>query len=58
MEYKVKSYTVNNKVNSYADKSNNIHPKDVHEKPSIVYGMITTKEAARYVPVTQSVILR
>ena len=60
LEYKVKNYNVNNKIsenmlkNISADKSNNIYPKDTHKKPSIVYGMITAREFARYVPVTQN----
>ena len=62
--YKVKNHNVENKVsehifkNIFEDKRNNISSKDAQEKPSIVYGMIATKEAARCVPVTQSVIQR
>ena len=62
MEYKVKNYNVNNKMREHMlmniSKSNNIYPKDTHEKPSIVYGMITAKDVARYVPVTQNGVLR
>ena len=59
MEYKVKNYKVRNKVSEHRfkniseDKSNN-----TDEKTNIVYGLITAKEVARYVPVTQNVIER
>ena len=62
--YKVKNRNVENKVsehifkNIFEDKRNNISSKDAQEKPSILYGMITEKEVARYVPCNQNVILR
>ena len=62
--YKMKNHNVENKVsehmvkNIFEDKRNNISAKDAQEKPSIVYGMITVKEVARYVPCTQNVIIR
>ena len=64
MDYKVKNHNVEDKVSELMDKnssediSKNNYPKDVHKKPNLVYGMITAKEVARYVPCTQNIILR
>ena len=64
MEYKLKNHKVEDKVseqmvkNTSEDKSKNTYSKDAQERPSIVYGMITAKEVARYVPVNQNVIIR